>query len=42
MSIKTVFERIEQKNRLLSFVFGPNASRTSDKQKLRIIRVLFP
>jgi hypothetical protein len=40
--MKTVFQRIEQKNRLMSFVFGPNAGRTNDRQKLRILRALFP
>lgn len=42
MRLKSVFERIEQKNRLASYVFGPNAGKTNDRQKLRILNVLFP
>jgi hypothetical protein len=41
MRTKSVFQRIEQKNRLMSFLFGPNAGRTNNRQKLRLIRALF-
>ena len=39
---KSPVDRIVQKNRLASFVFGPNASRATHKQKARIVRALFP
>lgn len=39
---KTVFERIAQKNRLFARLAGPGSHKTTDRQKRRILRVLFP
>lgn len=39
--MKTAFQRIEQKNRLFARVCGPLAGTTTEKQKARIVRVLF-
>jgi len=39
--LKTVYERIEQKNRLFAKFAGPHSSSTSDRNKARIFRVLF-
>jgi len=38
---KTVFDRIAQQNRLFAKFAGPGSHLTSERNKLRIFRVLF-
>ena len=42
MRTKTVFDRIVQKNRLFAKLAGPGSYHTSERNKRRIMRVLFP
>ena len=41
MRVKTVWERIDQRNRLFAKFAGPESGRTSERNRRRIFRVLF-